>query len=119
MSRKERGRGIIGIEDNVDESIRRLEWFIEKDKERLILTASSSTDKMKTNRNTIIKKQKLYGCFKWQTHEISHGHLDMDTEKKLSKRYLISFNSSTKQRQKEKNMLKPKSIMCNRTESVD
>ena len=56
VPRKERGRGLTSIEDNVDASIQRLEVYTEK--QRGLITATiNDTDNAKTNRMTIIRKQ--------------------------------------------------------------
>ena len=66
VPRKEGGRGLPSIEDSVDASIQRLEDYIEKRGERLITSTRNNTDKTRTNRTTITRKQKweekqLYG----------------------------------------------------------
>ena len=60
-------------EDSVDASIRRLEDYIEKCRERLITITRNNTD----NRTTITRKQKweekqLYGHFKRLISNFSH-----------------------------------------------
>ena len=77
VSRKEGGRGLNSIEDSVDTSIRPFEDYI-KTQERLIMAPGNNTNNTKINRTAITKKQKwkekqLYGYFKRQTSEISHG----------------------------------------------
>ena len=69
VSRKEGGRGLTSIEDNVDTSILRLGDYIEKCEGGLITATRNDTDNTKTNRMTITRKQKwegeqLYGRFK-------------------------------------------------------
>ena len=66
----------------IDASIWQLEDYIKKYKERLIKVASNNSDNIRANRTTITRIQKweekpLYGCFKWQTGEISWEDLDM------------------------------------------
>ena len=59
VSRNERGRGLADIEDCVDASIRQLEDYIEKSKERLI-TATGKVQTTSINRTkTKIKNKKL------------------------------------------------------------
>ena len=53
--RKERGRGLAGIEDSVDVTIR-LEDYIEKSGGKLIIAIRNNTDNMKTNRMTITRE---------------------------------------------------------------
>ena len=77
VSRKEGGRGLTSIEDNVDASIRRLEDYIEKNEGGLITANRNDTDNTMDNRMTITRKQKwegkqLYGRFKRQINQISH-----------------------------------------------
>ena len=78
VSRKEEGRGLATIEDSVDASIQRLEYYIEKHEGGLITAIKNNTDSTITNRMTITKKQKweekqLYGCFKGLMNNISRG----------------------------------------------
>ena len=74
VSRKGRGRGLAGIEDNVDASIPRLEDYIEKHEEGLITATRNDTDNTKTNKMTITRKQKqLYGRFKRLINNISRS----------------------------------------------
>ena len=77
VSRKEGGRGLASIEDNVDASIRRLEDYLEKHEGGLITATRNDTDNMMDNRMTITRKQKwegkqLYGRFKRLINNISH-----------------------------------------------
>ena len=77
VSRKERGRGLACIEDNVDASIRRLEDYIEKHEEGLITAIRNDSDNTMNNRMTITRKQKwegkqLYERFKRLINNISH-----------------------------------------------
>ena len=58
VSRKEGGRGLVNIEDKVDASIQRLEDYIENHEGGLITATIYDTDNTKTNRMTIIRKQK-------------------------------------------------------------
>ena len=44
VSRKEEGRGLVGIEDCVDASIRGLEDYIKTSQERIITAANNSID---------------------------------------------------------------------------
>ena len=69
VSRKERGRELASIEDSVDESIQRLEDYIEKRERELIIAIKNDIDNTMANRLTISRKQKweekqLYGRFK-------------------------------------------------------
>ena len=77
VSRKEGGRGLASIEDNVNASIRRLEDYIEKHEGGLITTIRNDTDNTMDNRMTITRKQKwegkqLYRRFKRLINNISH-----------------------------------------------
>ena len=58
VSRKERGRGLASIEDSVDESIQRLEDYIEKHERGLITAIRNDTDYTIDNRMTTTRKQK-------------------------------------------------------------
>ena len=58
VSRKERGRGLVSIEDSIDASIHRLEVYIGKYKGWLITAIRNDTDNMMDNRLTITRKQK-------------------------------------------------------------
>ena len=69
VSRKDGGRGLASIEDDVDASIGRSEDYIEKHEGRLITANRNDTDNTMDNRIKITKKQKwkgkqLYGRFK-------------------------------------------------------
>ena len=69
VSRKDGGRGLTSIEDNVDASIQSLEDYIEKHEGRLITAIRNDTDNTMDNRMTIHRKEKweekqLYGRFK-------------------------------------------------------
>ena len=68
VSRKEGGRGLDSIEDNVDTSIRRLEDYIEKHERKLITAVRNDTDNTMENRMTINRKQK------WEGKQL-YGHL--------------------------------------------
>ena len=57
VSRKERGRGLASIEDNIDISVRRVKDYIKKNKESLITVTRIKTDNTKINRTSIIIKQ--------------------------------------------------------------
>ena len=77
ISRKEGEGGLASIEYSVDESIQRLEDYIEKNGKGLITANRNNTDNTKNNRMTIIRKQKweekqLYGRFKRLISNISH-----------------------------------------------
>ena len=61
VSRKEWGRGLASIEDNVDASIRRRADYTDKHEGGLITTIRNDTDKTMDNRMTIISKQKWEG----------------------------------------------------------
>ena len=76
VSRKERGRIFASIKDSVDASIWRLEVYIKKGKERLIITTRNNTDNTRMNRITITRKQKWeekqkYGYFKQEELDIT------------------------------------------------
>ena len=58
VSRKEGGRGLASIEDNIDASIQWLEDYKEKHGGGLITTIKNDTDNTVTNRMTITRKQK-------------------------------------------------------------
>ena len=58
LSRKEGGRGMASIEDNVGASIQRFEDYVEKHKGGLITLIKNDTDNTVTNRKTITRKQK-------------------------------------------------------------
>ena len=60
-SRKEGGRGLASIEDNVDASIWRLEDYIVKHEGGLITAIRNDTDNLMDNRMTITRKQKWEG----------------------------------------------------------
>ena len=77
VPRKEVGRGLASIEDNVDTSIQRLEDYIEKQERGLVTAIRNNTDNMIDNRMTMTRKQKwegkqFYGRFKRQINNISH-----------------------------------------------
>ena len=77
VSRKERGRGLVSIEDTVDASIQRLEDYIEKHERGLITTIKNDTDDQLYERMTTTRKHKregkqLYGRFKRLINIISH-----------------------------------------------
>ena len=55
--KKEGGRGLIAIEDNVDALIQRLEHYIEKRGGRLITATRNNSDNTKTNITTITRKK--------------------------------------------------------------
>ena len=97
VSRKEGGRWLASIEDTVDESIQRLEDYIEKHERGLITTIRVDTDNTINERMTTTRKQKwewkqLYGRFKRLINKISHqktwtwlrkGNLKRETESLL------------------------------------
>ena len=58
VSRKERGKGLASIDDNVDASIQRLEDYIEKYERGLITAIRNNTDNTIDNRMTKTRKQK-------------------------------------------------------------
>ena len=75
VSRKEGGTGLASIEDSVDESMQWLEDDTGKRGGRLITATRNNTNDTRT---MITKKQKweekqLYGRFKRQTSDMSHG----------------------------------------------
>ena len=77
VSRKEGGKGLASIEDNVEASIQQLEDYIEKYEGGLITAIRNDTDNMMDNRKTITRKQKwegkqLHGRFKRLINNISH-----------------------------------------------
>ena len=77
VSRKEGGRGLASIEDNVDASIQRLEDHIVKHERELITTIRNDTDNTIDERVTTTRKQKwegkqLDGRFKRLINNISH-----------------------------------------------
>ena len=61
VSRKEGGRGLTSIEDNVDASIWRLEDYIEKHEGGLIIAIRNNHDNKMENKMTITRKQKWEG----------------------------------------------------------
>ena len=77
VSRKEGGRRLASIEDNVDASIRRLEDYIEKHEGGLITAIKNDTNNTMDNQMTITRKQKWEGKqlskpFKRLVNNISH-----------------------------------------------
>ena len=74
MSRKEGGRGLERIEDNVDGSIQQLEDYKEKHGERLITATRSNTNDTKISRTRKQKweEKQLYGRFKRLTRDMSN-----------------------------------------------
>ena len=58
VSRKEGGRWLSSIEDNIDILIQELEDYKKKSKERLITATRNNTNNTRINRITITKKQK-------------------------------------------------------------
>ena len=76
VSRREGGRRLTSIEDNLDASIQRLEDYIQKGRGRLITATRSNTDNTRISRTTITRKQKceekqFYGRFKLLTSDFS------------------------------------------------
>ena len=61
VPRKEGGRGFASIEDSVNTSIQRLEYYIEKHERGLITAIRNNTDNAIDNRMTITRKQKCEG----------------------------------------------------------
>ena len=77
VPRKSGGRGHASIEDSVDASIQRLEYYIEKHEWGLIKAIINNTDNTIDNRMIKTRKQKwegkqLYGRFKQLINNISH-----------------------------------------------
>ena len=58
VSRKEGGKGLASIEDNVDASIQRLEDYIEKHERKLITAIRNDMANMIDDRMITIRKQK-------------------------------------------------------------
>ena len=78
VSRKEGGRGLASIEDNVDASIQQLEDYIQKLDGGLVTAIRNDNDNTMDNRMTITRKQKwegkqLYGRFKRLINSITHN----------------------------------------------
>ena len=69
VPRKERGRGLVSIEDSVDTSIQRLEDYIEKHEGGLITAIRNNTDNTIDNRMTETRKQK------WEEKQL-HGRFN-------------------------------------------
>ena len=77
VPRKEGGRGLVSIENNVDTSIKRLEDYMKKHERGLITAIWNNTDSTIDNRMTKTRKQKweekqLHGRFKRLINNISH-----------------------------------------------
>ena len=76
MCRKEGRGGLTSIEDSVDASIQRLEYYIEKHERVLITTIRNDTDSTIDDRMTTRKQKceekQLYGRFKRLINNISH-----------------------------------------------
>ena len=75
VSRKKVGRGLASVEDNFDASIKRHEYYIEKQKGRLMTAIRNDTSNTMDNRMIILKQkweEQLYGCFKRLINNISH-----------------------------------------------
>ena len=83
VPRKERGKGLASIEENVDTSIQQHEDYIEKHERALITAIRNNTDNTIDNRMTKTRKQK------WEGKQL-HGRLNkqhptqqnLDTAKK-------------------------------------
>ena len=78
VSRKEGGRGLASIEDSVDASIHRLEYYKQKRNGGPITVTRNDTENTMHNRMTITRKQKwegkqLYGWFKRLINNISYN----------------------------------------------
>ena len=58
VSRKEGGKGLTSTEDSVGASIQRLEDYIQKNGERLIIATKNNPDNIWTNGTEITRKQK-------------------------------------------------------------
>ena len=91
VSRKEGGRGLASIEDRVDASIQRLEYYIEKHERGLITAIRNDTDNAIEGQQLGNKngKKQLYDSFKRLINNISHqktwtwlrkGNLTRETE---------------------------------------
>ena len=82
VSRRDGGRGVASIEDNVDVPIQRLEVYKEKRGGRLITHTRNDTNNTRTSCTTITRKQKWeekqsYGRFKRLTSEITQEIMGM------------------------------------------
>ena len=111
-SRKEGIRGLASIEHSVGASIRKIEDYIKKSKERLITAASNSTDNIMTNRTTAktkkeIRKKKSYWIFQAKTIERPGPDYEKETFREKLDLFLL---------QRHKNEL---SIIRNRIASVN
>ena len=78
VSRKEGGRGLASIEDNVDSSIQRLEDYIQKHEGGLITATRHEIENTMNNRMIITREQKWegkqhYGRFKRLINNISRN----------------------------------------------
>ena len=58
-AKKEGGRGLTSIQYSVDASIQRLDDYIKKHGERLVMVTRNNTDNTSINRIKIIRKQKM------------------------------------------------------------
>ena len=97
VPKKEGGRGLASIDEDVDASIQKLEDYIEKHERGLITAIRNDTDNTIDDRMTTTRKQKwvekqLYGRFKRLINNISHqktctwlrkGNLNRETESHL------------------------------------
>ena len=76
VPRKDGGRGLASIEDSVDTSIQRVEDYIEKYEQGLIMAIRNNTDITIDNRMTKTREKwegkQLYGRFKRLINNISH-----------------------------------------------
>ena len=101
VSRKEGGRGLGSIDDSVNESLQRLEDYIEKHKGALFTHIRNDTCNTMDNRMTIPRKQKLEekqldGRFKRLINNISHEKTWACPRKKKIKRETESLPIAAK-----------------------
>ena len=105
MSRIEGVRGLASNEDNKDTSTGQLKDYIKKSKERLITTASSSIDNVKTNRivvyphhnhNDISIQQYMYKFKYRETHNTLTGELTVVQGQTFINFFTSEFRSSTR-----------------------
>ena len=61
VSRKEGGRGLAITDDRFDISIKHLEDYVKKNKERQIIATRNDTNNTRINRTTITRKEKKIG----------------------------------------------------------
>ena len=96
VSRNEGGRGLASVEDSVDTSIRRLEDYTKKNKERLITAIRNNTNNISTEQQPENKNKKKNNCMDISSDKQAKSHtgsLEMETSESL----LIA---ATKQRYK-------------------